>query len=288
MKLDFLFPTGSFKDRGSALLISKLRSLGVSDILDDSSGNAGASTAAYAAAAGIRCTIYSPAGNSPNKLAQIAAYGAKLVPIAGDRDAVADATREAARTRFYASHNWHPIFLVGVSTLGFEIWEQLGRRAPEAIIAPAGQGTILLGLWRAFSALRQSGAVTTIPRLYAVQSANFPSLAEAWEVGASIPRPSQHGPTIAEGIACRLPLRGAAVLEALRESNGGALSVTEVEIQNARRLLAEGGYYVEPTSATAGAGFRKLLDTELDPDGSNVIVLTGSGLKSSPVAGSKP
>jgi threonine synthase len=279
-KLESLLPTGSYKDRGSAVLVSKLHALGLTEILEDSSGNAGASIAAYAAASGMRCTIYAPAANSPGKLAQIRAYGARLVPIPGDRAAVAAAAMAAAQSAFYASHIWLPPFVAGVATMGFEIWEQLGRQAPDTITMPAGHGSVLLGLWRAFTALRRAGVIGQLPRLYAVQSAAFPALAEAWEAGAGAPVPTVRGTTIAEGIACRVPLRGKAALSALRATGGAAFTVTEAEIQGAWARLAGGGYYVEPSAAVAGAGFLKLCERGvLDASGVHVVILTGSGLK---------
>ena len=119
LKLDYLLPTGSYKDRGAAVLMARLRRLGISHVIDDSSGNAGAAAAAYAAAAGIKCTIYVPAANSHPKLAQIRAYGAHLVTVAGSRAAVADTAFMKSRRHFYASHVWHPLYVAGVATLGF-------------------------------------------------------------------------------------------------------------------------------------------------------------------------
>src|SRR5579859_3343803 len=114
LKLDHLLPTGSYKDRGAAVLVAHLRRLGVAELLEDSSGNAGAALAAHAAAAGLGCVIYAPAGTSAGKLAQIRAHGARLVSVEGDRAAVARAAEEAAGTTFYASHNRHPVFVQGV------------------------------------------------------------------------------------------------------------------------------------------------------------------------------
>lgn len=282
LKVDYLLPSGSYKDRGSAVLISRLRHLGVDDVIEDSSGNAGSSVAAYSAAAGLRCQVFVPAGNSPDKLAQIAAYGARLVAVDGDRSAVAAVTLNAAETHFYASHNWHPDFHGGVSSLGFEIWEQCGRRAPEAVIVPCGQGSLVLGVHRAFSALLLGGAVERLPKIFAIQSEAYSSVARAWAQHLDLTPPVQEpGGTIAEGIATRLPLRGPALLKALRESGGAAIAVTEREIRDALVSLVRMGFYAEPTSAVAVAGLLRLReDGQISGRASGVVVvLTGSGLK---------
>jgi threonine synthase len=282
LKVDYMLPSGSYKDRGSAVLVSRLRHLGVRQVLEDSSGNAGSSIAAYSAAAGIDCEVFVPAGNSPDKLAQIKAYGATLRPIDGDRAAVASAALAAAETRFYASHNWHPDFHAGVSTLGFEIWEQSGRRAPEALIVPCGHGSLVLGLHRAFKSLFLGGAVGEMPRIFAVQAEAYSSLARAWADGRDEPFPVQgSGGTIAEGIATRLPLRGREVLAAIRESGGAVLAVSEEEIRRALVRLLHLGFYVEPTAAVGAAGLERLRSAhQISREASRVaVVLTGHGLK---------
>lgn len=225
--VDFLFPSGSYKDRGSAVMVSKLRSLGATSIMDDSSGNAGASIAAYAAAAGMECAIYAPAATSPGKLAQIASYGATLVRIDGDRANVGRAAVEGARQRFYASHIYQPLFIAGCATVGFEIWEQLEYRSPDAIVAAVGFGSQLLGLARAFQSLRAGGGIPRMPRLFAAQTAAFPALTRAFDAGNDAVAPVQEVTTVAEGIACRMPARGPALLAALRESGGGSVAVRE-------------------------------------------------------------
>ena len=282
LKVDYLQPSGSYKDRGSAVLVSRLRHLGVREILEDSSGNAGSSMAAYSAAAGIDCEVFVPATNSPDKLAQIKAYGATLRPIDGDRAAVARAALEAAQTRFYASHNWHPDFHAGVSSLGFEIWEQCGRRAPEAVIVPCGHGSLVLGLDRAFKSLAMSGAIGRVPRIFAVQAEAYSSLARAWTEHAAEPAlVEEPGGTIAEGIATTLPLRGPEVLAALRDSGGAAFSVSEPDIRRALVRLLHLGFYSEPTAAVGIAGLALLRSRNEIPNEASqvVVVLTGTGLK---------
>lgn len=281
LKVDYLLPSGSYKDRGSAVLISRLKHLGVREALEDSSGNAGSSIAAYSAAAGIQTDVYVPAVNSPDKLAQIKAYGAQLHAVDGDRAAVTRTALAAAETRFYASHNWHPDFHAGVSTVGFEIWEQCGRQAPDAIVVPAGHGSLVLGAHRAFRSLLLGSAVTGLPKIFAVQSEAYSSLARAWAAGKGEPEPVQEpGGTIAEGVATRLPLRGKEVLAAIRDSGGEAIAVSEGAIVRALARLIRHGFYVEPTAAVGIAGLEELRTRGVVPERAKVVVvLTGNGLK---------
>jgi threonine synthase len=284
LKVDYLFPSGSYKDRGSAVMVSKLAARGVKAIMDDSSGNAGASIAAYAAAASIPCTIYAPAETSPGKLAQIETHGARLVRVDGDRAAaVAAAAQEAAERIFYASHIHQPLFIAGCSTLGFEIWEQCGFAAPDAVFVAVGYGSQLLGLHRAFTSLLAAGVIERMPRLYAVQTAAFPALARAFAADADDVTAAADGTTVAEGIACRQPARGPAMLRTLRESGGAALTVTDDEIAFALRALAGAGYFVEPTGAVSYAGYTKAFGELVTPDERAVVVLSGSGLKAAPL-----
>lgn len=279
-KVDYQFPSGSFKDRGSALLISTLKDSQVQAIHDDSSGNAGASLAAYCAAAEMHCRIYIPASNSRAKLRQIEAYGAELVEVEGDRSGASAAAYEDRSVDYYASHNWNPIFAAGIATLGYELWEQMHGKALDAVIAPAGYGSVILGLDSAFTNLKRSGLIADLPRLFAVQTDRYPGIARAWEGGTETPQATGDGYTIAEGIACRLPVRGREVLTALRSSRGAAITVSDTDIQEAWRRLARTGFYVEPTSAVAVAGLQQLFrGGALTVNDRVAVVLTGSGLK---------
>jgi threonine synthase len=284
LKLDHLMPSGSYKDRGAAVLASRLSGLGVREIVLDSSGNAGAAMSTYCAAAGIAPTVFVPAGNSPMKLAQSVALGARLRPVPGPRRAATEAAREAAADSFYASHNWSPDFGAGLATLALEIWEQLGGRAPSAVLAPCGNGGIVLGLATGFDALLRGGLIERLPRLVAVQSAAFGSVADALARGLDQPeRLSAGAGTIAEGIACELPVRGAQVLAAIRASDGAAITVTDQEITDAALALAAGGFYAEPTGAVGYAGLRALRGkdgTSALLGESPVVIISGSGLKS--------
>jgi threonine synthase len=283
-KLESNHPTASFKDRGCALLVNAFAEAGVAQLVEDSSGNAAASLAGYAARAGIPCTIYAPAHASSGKLIQATAYGATVVRVEGSRADVASAAEQAhdpERGVIYASHNWHPWFIAGVSTIGFELWEQLGHNAPEALIAPAGSGSIILGAFTAFSMLRAAGEIGRMPRIYAAQPAACSPLVSALERDAIDVETFPHQPTLAEGASIAKPVRGREVLAALRASGGGAVALSESEIAAATRLAASQGLFIEPTSALAVAAAERLVESGRVPASTGtVMVLTGSGLKS--------
>lgn len=287
-KLDGLLPTGSFKDRGMSVLVSFMREHGVERVVEDSSGNAAASIAGYAARAGIACTVYAPATASPGKLVQAAAFGSDVTPVTGSRDDVARAAEEAASLPgiAYATHNWHPFFIEGVKSWGFEVWEQLDHRAPAAIVAPAGSGSAILGAWYAFTELKTAGEIDALPRLYAAQAAACAPLVAALDAGASETTPFPRAPSLAEGIMIANPVRGSLLLKALRETGGGAVAVEEASIGEALLEAARQGIYVEPTSATALAATKQLIARgDLSPDERIVILLTGNGLKATQAIG---
>ncbi|MCI3951520.1 MAG: pyridoxal-phosphate dependent enzyme [Burkholderiales bacterium] len=282
MKLEFMMPTGSFKDRGMTVMVSYLKSRGIDHVLEDSSGNAGASLSAYAAAAGMRCRILVPETASYPKIAQIAACGADVVTIEGTRQDVADAAMRMSSEIFYASHNWQPFFVEGTKTLAYELWEQLGFQAPDNVVVPLGYGSNILGCERGFAELVRNGEITRIPRLFGIQAANCAPYYEAYNAGADQLLETKIEPTIAEGIASSKPTRVREVLSAVRDSGGAIVAVSEEEIVAALGTLARTGLYVEPTSAAGAAGLSQLIRRGLvRSDEKTVLVLTGSGLKAS-------
>jgi len=279
-KCEFVSISGSFKDRGVAVMINHLLTNSVTHVAEDSSGNAGAAVATYAAAAKLPCRIYVPAHTSPGKITQIAATGAEVIRIPGPRQAVAEAAMADSSGYFYASHNWDPAFLDGIKTVGYEIWEQTGFGVPDAVVAPTGSGSNLLGCFRAFSELRAAGEIDRLPRLYGAQSENCEPLARAFETGADTYVEVATRASIAEGIAVSRPIRSRAVLAAVRESGGEIHAVPEASIAVAHARLARSGLYVEPTSATAVALLERLLgDGTIGGTDKVVVILTGSGLK---------
>jgi threonine synthase len=285
-KLEFMMPTGSFKDRGTTVLVSYLKSRGVRRVLEDSSGNAGASLAAYAAAAGLACRILVPETASYPKIAQIAACGAEVVTIKGSRQDVAEAALAQSAEIFYASHNWQPFFVEGTKTLAWELWEQGGFRAPDNLVVPLGYGSNVLGAERGFDELVRAGEITRRPRLFGVQAARCAPYAAAFRAGVEHLVAAEIAPTVAEGIATPRPTRVAEVLRAVRDTGGTIVAVEEAEIVAALAELARLGLYVEPTAAAAAAGLTRLLASGVvRPQEQTVLVLTGSGLKASATVG---
>lgn len=281
-KLESQMPTGSFKDRGTALMVNHLLSVGVGRIHEDSSGNAGSSIATYAAAAGLPCRIYVPAAAPRGKVVQIAASGAEVIAVPGTRQAVTDAALAAAENgnSFYASHNWQPFFIEGTKTLAFELWEQLGFRLPDNILVPTGYGSNILGLDRGFDELERRREISGRPRLFAVQAANCAAFGAAWTAGSAGYVPFTPQPTVADGIATVRPVRTAEVLSALRQSGGGVVAVSEEAIAAALAQLGRLGIFVEPTAATAAAALdRLIIDGMIAAGQTTIAVLTGHGLK---------
>lgn len=281
LKLEFLSPTGSFKDRGATTLVSFLRDFGIGEVVEDSSGNSAASLAAYCAAAGLSAKIFVPSNASAGKVRQIAAYGAALIPIPGTRAESARAATDAAgKGSYYASHCWHPLIFEGLKTFAFELAEQFKWEMPDAILFPVGNGILILGAYQGFRELHESGAIKTVPKLFAVQASACAPLAEAYRLDESDPVEVSIGETIAEGVRIARPVRGREILEVVRETGGMALAVEEEEIIETLEELAHLGLYVEPTSPVAVAGLKKALrEGILTPDEVTVVPLTGSGLK---------
>lgn len=278
LKMDYLLPTGSFKDRGAAVLISWLKGLGIRQIVEDSSGNAGSSIAAYCARAGIDCTIFVPDTTSAAKLHQIRSTGASVRMIQGGRQAAADACLNAAGSVFYGSHVWQPLFFQGTKTIAFEIWEQLGFEAPDDLILPVGNGSLLLGVSIGFNELLDAGFIQRRPRLIGVQSVACDPLVQTWINQSDHPVIQGHNATIAEGIAVPSPIRGKQILDAITESKGTMLSVNDQMIRTALRSVCKAGIFIEPTSAAAIAGCREWLRS--GQSGERIVIpLTGSGLK---------
>jgi threonine synthase len=197
--------------------------------------------------------------------------------ILGPRSNAALAVRRAADAgAVYASHVHQPFGLAGLATVAYEITAQLGA-APGTLVVPAGQGSLLLGAWRGFKALQMAGVTGTMPRLVGVQAAACAPLWTVYTAGAAGLAWVAERPTLAEGVRIKTPMRGDAVLAAVRESGGTFAAVEEAEILPGQAALAGLGYFVEPTSAIVWDGLRQVIDSAPDPV---VVVLTGSGYKS--------
>lgn len=278
VKQEQLFPTGSYKDRGATVLISDAHKKGITKVIQDSSGNAGCSVAAYAANAGINCDIYVPSDTSEAKLTQIRAYGANLILVDGNRESTADEALKAAKDCYYASHCYNPLFLHGTKTFAYEVCEQLGWQAPDVVVLPAGNGTLILGCYLGFNHLFESGVISKIPKIIAVQTQSCAPLFEAWEKDSTTPMAVTPKNSLAEGIAIANPIRGKEMLQAVKASNGFFVAVTEDEIGNALKLCFSKGFYIEPTSAATIAGLIKAKENLNEKIW--VTLFSGHGLKS--------
>ena len=191
VKPEWFNPTASFKDRGTTVMMSVLAEQGVTEMLEDSSGNGGSSVAAYAAAAGIRATILAPESTSPAKIQQSRVHGATVELVPGSRQATAEEAVRRSASTCYASHNWHPFFLQGTKLLAYEIWEDLGFRGPDAVVLPAGAGSLVLGFHLGFGELLRSGAISRRPRLLVAQPAHCSPLVAAFAAGATAVAPGR-------------------------------------------------------------------------------------------------
>lgn len=275
-KLEYLNPTGSFKDRGTAPLASLLLGRGVSAAVEDSSGNAGASFAAYAGRAGVRARVFVPSYASGPKRKQIEAYGAQLETIDGPRSESAAAVRRAAENgAVYASHAYLPFGLPGIATIAYELVEQLGT-TPGSVIAPVGHGSLLLGIAKGFGALQAAGTISNRPVLVGVQAR---ACAPLWALSTQGPAGLAwvtEGETKAEGVRVRQPIRGDELLPEVEASEGRFVAVEENTILPARDALAKVGLFVEPTSAIVWAAAQTIAAELPEPI---VLILSGSGLK---------
>ncbi|GAB1455226.1 pyridoxal-phosphate dependent enzyme [Spirochaetota bacterium] len=281
VKLDYAMPTLSFKDRGAAVLVSAALVAGARRLIQDSSGNAGASVAAYATRAGLACDIYVPSSTSPRKIAQIEAYGARAMLVDGSREDTAHAALTAAieGLAFYASHVYNPFFYQGTKTYVYELYESLGGRLPDTLYLPLGNGTLVLGAYYALKDLKALGLISRWPRIVAVQAAGCAPVFKAYERGQSDVVAVDNTGTEAEGIAIAAPLRGTQVLEAIRELGGEVILAPEAGIVDAKKAVAAGGFFIETTSAATFAAFFERKAGGLE-EGLVVLPLCGSGLKS--------
>lgn len=277
IKMDCLMPSGSFKDRGVVMVVNFLCKQGIKRITEDSSGNAGSSTAAYAALAGIDCDIFVPKGTSVGKLAQMRLCGANVHEVNGSRDDVALMAQASIGGSFYAGHNWHPLFVQGTKSVAYEVWEQNEFKAPDNVVCSVGNGSTLLGMFIGFSELLASNEIDKMPRIFGVQAENCNTIYRAFH---DFPIDYTVKPTIAEGISLYRPSKVKEVVQTVKESNGTMVSVTEDEIITALKEIGKKGFYIEPTSAAAFAGAKQLIKSNVIKENeATVITASGNGLK---------
>lgn len=280
LKMDYCMPTLSFKDRGAAVLVSHCKAIGVKSVVQDSSGNAGNSVAAYCGRAGMDCEIFVPEGTSPKKIAMIKSHGAAVNVVPGTRDMCARVCRSrvAMEGKYYASHVYNPFFYQGTKTYIYEIWEQLGR-IPRNLFIPLGNGTLFLGAVLALEELKESGLIDRMPHIVAVQSERCDPLARAAAAGEKRPVQVISSPTLAEGIAIGEPMRGEEILEYVYKHDIDVVTAPEDGILPARAALARRGIYCEHTTAATYAAYLAWRESEGRlPD--SLIPLCGAGLKS--------
>ena len=276
-KLEGSNPSGSYKDRVMSVIVSKVLSRGVTEAVEDSSGNAGAAFAAYGARAGIDATVFFPASHSLAKARQINVYGAKLRLIDGPRSAASAAVFEAAKSGVaYASHAYLPFGSRGIATMAYELWEQYGKNAPGTIISPVGHGHLLRGIMDGFGALKKSGYIENEPYYVGVQPENCAPVWTAWKHGLKAMASVVEKKTIAEGTNVIKPLQAEPLLEKVKGGQGEFITVSEAEILAAFYELPKRGIYVEPTSAMTWAALKKSGHQLPQPI---VLILTGTGLK---------
>ncbi|MBS7610328.1 threonine synthase [Candidatus Bathyarchaeota archaeon] len=281
-------PTGSFKDRGMTVGVTKALQLGFKTVICASTGNTASSLAAYAARGGLKCIILVPAGNiALGKLAQAIMYGAKVLAVRGNfDDALGLVGRYVEEGDVYLLNSLNPFRIEGQKTAAFEICEQLGWKAPDRLIIPVGNAGNITAYWKGFMEFQSLGIVQGLPKMVGVQSEGAAPIVKAYNLGLSVLEPEPNPETIATAIKIGNPVNWRRAIQAIRDSGGLAISVGDEEILEAQKLLAsKEGIFVEPSSATPLAALKKLLKAgRIDPEETIVCVATGHGLKDPEIA----
>ncbi|MGB9714198.1 MAG: threonine synthase [Candidatus Bathyarchaeales archaeon] len=276
-------PTGSFKDRGMTVGVSKALELKARAVVCASTGNTSASLAAYAAKAGLNCVVLIPSGKiALGKLAQAMMYGANVVAVRGNFDDALQIVLDASKhLGLYLLNSINPFRIEGQKTSAFEICDQLGWRSPDRVILPVGNAGNITAYWKGFKELKDLGIVEGLPKMTGIQAVGANPIAKAFATKSNQIKPVKNPETIATAIRIGNPVNWKRALNAMRESDGTATTVTDEEIVYAQKLLARTeGIFVEPASAASIAGLKKLVENnEVDPDENIVCVTTGHGLK---------
>ncbi len=275
LKLEYLNPTGSFKDRGAALAVAIARKLGYSLVIEDSSGNAGLSVATYASAHNIKARIYVPTDIHEGKYDMLVSVGAEVIK-AGTRNEAHEAAIKDTNG-YYVGHVTNPYFIEGMKDIALEIIKQYCG-VPKNVVLPVASGTLLLGVWKGFKELLNAGLINSLPRIIAVQAAGYASLikvvSNVIEVG-NINERSKYADALRLTIVPRLEQIG----KAIEECNGLLTIVGDDAGINALKELWRSGLLVEPTSAYTYAATRRLVNDNVLKPYETVTILTGSGLK---------
>jgi len=277
-------PTGSFKDRGLSLAISRAKELGVKKAAIPSAGNAGGSLAAYAARARIEAHVFMPRDTPIANQIEVQQYGARLTLVDGlinDCGRIIN-ERKTAEGWFDISTLKEPYRVEGKKTMGYEIAEQLNWTLPDVIIYPTGGGTGLIGMWKAFQEMEELGWIgSKRPRMVSVQASGCAPIVKAFGEGRETAEPWQNAKTVASGLRVPQAVADFLMLRALRESNGMALSVSDEEmIAEIPRLgRAEGIFFCPEGAACAAALRRSMQNGWVKPTDEVVLFNTASGLK---------
>lgn len=276
-------PTGSFKDRGMTVGVTRALSLGSKAVGCASTGNTSASLAAYAAKAGIKCVVLLPSGKiALGKLAQAILHGAVVVGIKGNFDVALKLIRRASvEFNIYLLNSINPWRLEGQKTEAYEIIEQLNYETPDAVVVPMGNCGNISAIWKGFKEFHRAGFIKELPRMIGIQAEGASPVVEAYKRGEKNIVPQGTPETIATAIRIGAPVNAPKALRAIKESKGCADAVSDEEIIEAQKLLARlEGVGVEPASAASIAGLRKLLDLGVVKEDERVVcVTTGHALK---------
>lgn len=275
-------PTGSFKDRGMTVSVTRAVQSGVKVLVCASTGNTSASMSAYAARAGLGAAIVVPSGKvAAGKMVQAAAYGATIVRVEGTfDDALSMLLKTVSGSKDFAVMNSvNPYRLEGQKTLAFEVYEQLGFSVPDLLVLPVGNAGNISAIWKGFKELEQAGITKKTPRMVGVQAEGASPIAKAFWKGSNHIVPVDQPQTVASAIRIGKPASWKKALAALDESDGMMLTVSDAQIIAARRMLAsKEGIFVEPASAAPIAGLMELMG-KLEKDVTVACVATGNGLK---------
>ncbi len=270
-------PTGSFKDRGMTVGVTRARALGRRRVICASTGNTAASLAAYASRAGMECVVLVPSGGiARGKLAQALFEGARVVGLRGSFD---DAMRIVLEG--YVLNSINPFRIEGQKTAAYEVFEQLGHRVPDWLVCPVGNGGNIAAYWKGFLELKALGATDALPRLVGVQADGASPITDAFLGKKDAIDPVDKPETVASAIRIGNPANWPKTLRAIRESDGLALKMPDSAILDAQDRLARGeGIFVEPASAASIAGAMHLVQEGAFDAGDRVVcICTGHGLK---------
>ena len=277
-------PTATFKARGMSAAVSKAKELGVTSITLPTAGNAGGALAAYGARAGIESHIFMPHDAPLSTQKEVTTGGAHLTLVDGLINEAGRQSREKAAEEghFDVSTLQEPYRAEGKKTMGYEIAEQFGWKLPDAIVYPTGGGTGIVGIWKAFDEMEQLGWIDSArPRMFCVQAEGCAPMVTAFHEGTEFAEPWETAHTVAGGIRVPGAIGDYLILRALRESGGGATTVSDQEMLDDMKLVASlEGLFICPEGAATVAGARKLLaEGALSPDETTLLLNTGSGLK---------